>query len=107
MSSPVRAVVRQCTLRRSSPCRYSRTLTSSSPWTAIERRLPAPPPPWPPDGPPRPPARPAGAAGGPPRPDGPPPRGDDQGDGVRAGGGAQDQAEGVDQPQPQRAQGVP
>ena len=50
ISSPVRAVARQCTFRRSSPCRYSRVLTSSSPWTAIVRREPSPPPPCPPAG---------------------------------------------------------
>ena len=54
MSSPVRAVARQWTFRRSSPWRYSRVLTSSSPWTAMVRRAPSPPPPCPPAGPPAP-----------------------------------------------------
>jgi hypothetical protein len=37
MSSPVRAVERQCTRRRSSPRRYSRVAASSSPCTATDR----------------------------------------------------------------------
>ena len=37
MSSPMRAVERQCTRRRSSPWRYSRVAMSSSPCTATER----------------------------------------------------------------------
>ena len=37
ISSPVRAVERQCTRRRSSPRRYSRVAASSSPCTATER----------------------------------------------------------------------
>ncbi len=37
ISSPVRAVDRQCTRRRSSPRRYSRVAASSSPCTATER----------------------------------------------------------------------
>ncbi len=93
MSSPVRAVARQCTLRRSSPCRYSRVLTSSSPCTAIDRRAPSPPPPCPPEGPPRPSGRTRGTTS--------------SGGGVGAGRGALDEAEGVDEAQPQRAEHVP
>ena len=93
MSSPVRAVARQWTFRRSSPWRYSRMLTSSSPWTAMVRREPSPPPPWPPAGPPAPSGR---------------TRGTTSSDGaVGADGAALDEAEGVHQAQPQRAEDVP
>ena len=44
MSSPTRAVERQCTLRRSSPWRYSRGAASSVPETATEREVASPPP---------------------------------------------------------------
>ena len=93
MSSPIRAVARQCTLRRSSPWRYSRVLTSSSPCTAIDRRAPSPPPPWPPAGPPAPSGRTRGttSSGAVPAPT----------------ARALHQPERVDQPQPQRAEGVP
>ena len=43
MSLPARAVDRQCTLRRSSPCRYSRVAASSSPRTATARATLSPP----------------------------------------------------------------
>ncbi len=42
-----RAVERQCTLRRSSPCRYSRTIASSSPWPLRSRIEPSSPAPMP------------------------------------------------------------
>ncbi|MBD2900730.1 hypothetical protein amrb99_97390 [Actinomadura sp. RB99] len=45
ISSPCRAVDRQCTRRRSSPCRYSRGATSSSPAADTERARLSPPPP--------------------------------------------------------------
>ena len=44
MSSPVRAVDFQWTLRRSSPWRYSRVAASSLPLTATEREAASPPP---------------------------------------------------------------
>ena len=44
MSSPTRAVERQCTLRRSSPWRYSRVAASSVPLVATEREAASPPP---------------------------------------------------------------
>ena len=44
MSSPVRAVDFQWTLRRSSPCRYSRVLMSSLPLAATLRAVDSPPP---------------------------------------------------------------
>ena len=42
ISSPTRAVDRQCTRRRSSPWRYSRVAASSSPCTATERARESP-----------------------------------------------------------------
>ena len=44
MSSPTRAVERQCTLRRSSPERYSRVATSSVPLLLTDRDAASPPP---------------------------------------------------------------
>ena len=44
ISSPTRAVERQWTLRRSSPCRYSLVAASSLPLVAIEREAVSPPP---------------------------------------------------------------